>query len=236
MASEQTRDRVLIIIPGWNEEESIGSVIAEVKGTLPFVDVVVVNDGSTDATAKVAAAAGAAVLTLPYNLGVGGAMRLGYRYAYEQGYDVAIQVDADGQHDPVCVPKLLDALADNALVIGARFAGEGEYTVRGPRRWAMSMLSLVMSKMAKTKLTDTTSGFRACNRELIELFAEWYPAEYLGDTIEVLVRVMRLGYRVNQVPVGMRARQAGTPSQSPIKASIYLVRAFFILFLALIRR
>jgi glycosyltransferase involved in cell wall biosynthesis len=234
--SEQTSKRVLIIIPGWNEEASIGSVVREVKDTLPFVDVVVVNDGSTDATAKVAAAAGAMVLTLPYNLGVGGAMRLGYRYAYEQGYDVAVQVDADGQHDPVCVPKLLDALNDCALVIGARFAGEGDYTVRGPRRWAMTMLSLALSKIAKTKLTDTTSGFRACNRELIELFAEWYPAEYLGDTIEVLVRVMRLGYRVSQVPVTMRARQAGTPSHSPIKATIYLVRAFFILFLALIRR
>ena len=236
MASESTSGRVLIIMPGWTEEAAIGSVVTEVRDTLPFVDVVVVNDGSTDATAEVAAAAGAAVLTLPYNLGVGGAMRLGYRYAFEQGYDVAIQLDADGQHDPVCVPKLLDALDDCALVIGARFAGEGDYTVHGPRRWAMSMLSLVLSKLAKTKLTDTTSGFRACNRDLIELFAEWYPAEYLGDTIEVLVRVMRLGYRVTQVPVSMRSRQAGTPSQSPVKATIYLLRAFFILFLALIRR
>ena len=238
MASEQTTgERVLIVIPGWNEEASIGSVIREVKDTLPFVDIVVVNDGSSDATAKVAAAAGAAVLTLPYNLGVGGAMRLGYRYAYEQGYDVAIQVDADGQHDPVCVPKLLDALHDGcALVIGARFAGEGDYQAHGPRRWAMTMLSLVLSRLAKTKLTDTTSGFRACNRDLIELFAEWYPAEYLGDTIEVLVRVLRLGYRVTQVPVPMRARQAGTPSTSPVKATIYLIRAVFILFLALIRR
>jgi hypothetical protein len=100
----------------------------------------------------------------------------------------------------------------------------------------MTMLSLVLSRLAHTKLTDTTSGFRACNRQLIEVFAEWYPAEYLGDTIEVLVRVLRLGYRVGQVPVSMRARQAGTPSHSPFKAMVYLVRAFFILFLALIRR
>jgi glycosyltransferase involved in cell wall biosynthesis len=229
-------ERVLIIIPGWNEVESIGSVVREVKDTLPFVDVVVVNDGSTDGTAEAAAQAGAVVLTLPYNLGVGGAMRLGYRYACEQGYDVAIQVDADGQHDPVCVPKLLDAMNESSLVIGARFAGEGEYKVHGPRQWAMGMLSLVLSRMAHTKLSDTTSGFRACNRELIELFAEWYPAEYLGDTIEVLVRVIRLGHKVTQVPVSMRPRQAGTPSHSPFKASVYLVRAVFILFLALIRR
>ena len=236
MANEHRDERVLVIIPGWNEEAAIGPVVREVRDTLPFVDVLVVNDGSADRTAEVATAAGAVVLTLPYNLGVGGAMRLGYRYAYEQGYDVAIQVDADGQHDPVCVPKLLDALEDSALVIGARFAGEGDYAVHGPRRWAMTMLSWVLSRIAHTKLTDTTSGFRACNRQLIEIFAEWYPAEYLGDTIEVLVRVIRLGYRVNQVPVSMRARQAGTPSHSPFKAMIYLVRAFFILFLALIRR
>lgn len=236
MANERRDERVLVIIPGWNEQAAIGSVVREVRDTLPFVDVLVVNDGSADRTAQVASAAGATVLTLPYNLGVGGAMRLGYRYAFEQGYDVAIQVDADGQHDPVCVPKLLDALEDSALVIGARFAGEGDYAVHGPRRWAMTMLSWVLSRLARTKLSDTTSGFRACNRQLIAIFAEWYPAEYLGDTIEVLVRVIRLGYPVAQVPVSMRARQAGTPSHSPFKAMVYLVRAFFILFLALIRR
>ena len=236
MSNELSDDRVLVIIPAWNEEAGIGPVIREVKDTLPFVDVLVVNDGSTDHTAQVAAEAGATVLTLPYNLSVGGAMRLGYRYAYEHDYDVAIQIDADGQHDPVCVPKLLDALDGAAMVIGARFAGVGDYTVRGPRRWAMSTLSWVISRIAHTKLTDTTSGFRACNRQLIEILAKWYPAEYLGDTIEVLVRVLRLGYTVEQVPVPMRSRQAGTPSHSPFKAMIYLVRAFFILFLALIRR
>lgn len=236
MASELRDERVLVVIPGWNEEAAIGSVVREVRDALPFVDVLVVDDGSADATGRLAAAAGAIVLKLPYNLGVGGAMRLGYRYAYEQGYDVAVQVDADGQHDPAGVPKLLDALSDYALVIGARFAGEGDYTTRGPRRWAMAMLSFVLSKIARTRLTDTTSGFRACNRELLALFSEWYPSEYLGDTIEVLVRVIRLGHRVGQVPVTMRARQAGTPSHSPIKAAVYLVRAFFTLFLALIRR
>jgi hypothetical protein len=122
------------------------------------------------------------------------------------------------------------------MVIGSRFAGEGRYLARGPRRWAMNMLSWVISRIAHTTLTDTTSGFKASNRDLIALFAEWYPTEYLGDTIEALVRVIRLGYRVGQVPVSMRARQAGTPSHSPLKSTIYLFRAFFTLFLALIRR
>lgn len=228
--------RVLIVMPAWNEAASIGDVIREVRGELPGVDVLVVDDGSLDATSAVAAAAGAVVARLPYNLGVGGAMRLGYRYAWENGYDVAIQVDADGQHDPRYVPKLVDALDEADIVIGARFAGEGDYTVRGPRRWAMVMLSAVLSRLARTRLTDTTSGFRAANRRMIERLARWYPVEYLGDTIEVLVHAMRTGHVVRQVPVTMRARMAGTPSKSPLKATLYLGRAFLILLLALVRR
>ena len=227
--------RVLIIMPALNEAGSIAEVVSEVRGELPTVDVLVVDDGSTDDTAARAASAGAAVVRLPFNLGVGGAMRTGYRYARDHGYDVAIQVDADGQHDPRYVPKLVDALQDADLVIGARFAGVGEYTVRGPRRWAMRMLSAVISRVARTKLTDTTSGFRACNRTLIEFFAHWYPAEYLGDTVEVLVRVARSKHRIVQIPIAMRTRMAGTPSQSPVKATLYLGRAMIILLLALIR-
>jgi glycosyltransferase involved in cell wall biosynthesis len=228
--------RVLIVIPALNESGSIADVVREVRGELPTVDVLVVDDGSTDDTARLAAAAGAIVARLPYNLGVGGAMRLGYRYGHDHDYDVVIQVDADGQHDPRYVPKLVDALTEADLVIGARFAGEGDYSVRGPRRWAMAMLSWVLSLLAHSKLTDTTSGFRAANRRTIEMFAHWYPVEYLGDTIETLVHACRRGYRVRQVPVAMRKRMAGTPSHSPLKAMIYLGRAFAVLTLAMIRR
>ncbi|QKW14310.1 glycosyltransferase family 2 protein [Verrucosispora sp. NA02020] len=228
--------RLLVIIPALNEAGSIADVVREVRGELPGVDVLVVDDGSTDRTSAVAAAAGARVARLPYNLGVGGAMRLGYRYAYDHDYDVAVQIDADGQHDPRYVPKLVDLLDDHDLVIGARFAGEGEYTVRGPRRWAMGMLSMVLSALSGTTLTDTTSGFRAANRRMIEMFAQWYPAEYLGDTVETLVHTARRGYRIQQVPVAMRRRMAGTPSHSPAKAMIYLGRALAVLTLALIRR
>jgi glycosyltransferase involved in cell wall biosynthesis len=227
--------RVLIIIPAWNEADSIGNVIREVHGELPGADVLVVDDGSADATSRRAREAGAVVAPLPYNLGIGGAMRLGYRYARNNGYDVAVQVDADGQHDPRYVPKLIDGLQEASLVIGARFAGEGDYRVRGPRRWSMVMLSFVISRMAGCKLTDTSSGFRACDRALIDLFADWYPVEYM-DSVESLVRVIRLGYRVRQIPVAMRLRSAGSPSQSPAKSVLYLGRAFLTLVLALIRR
>jgi glycosyltransferase involved in cell wall biosynthesis len=228
--------RLLIIVPALNEATTIGDVVGEIRGELPAADVLVVDDGSTDHTAAVATAAGARVARLPYNLGVGGAMRLGYRYAHDHDYDAAVQVDADGQHDPRYVPKLVDLLDDYDLVIGARFAGEGIYTVRGPRRWAMAVLSLVLSGLAGATLTDTTSGFRAANRRMIAVFAHWYPVEYLGDTVETLVHAARRGYRIQQVPVAMRRRMAGTPSHSPTRAMIYLGRALAVLTLALIRR
>ncbi|MEW2246020.1 glycosyltransferase family 2 protein [Streptomyces sp. NPDC006975] len=229
--------RVLIIMPAWNEADGVADVIKEVHATLPGADVLVVDDGSTDETAAVARATGATVLKLPYNLGVGGAMRAGYKYAHDREYDVAIQVDADGQHDPRNVPELLarlDAGAD--LVMGARFAGTGEYQARGPRRWAMLVLAFWLSRMARTRLTDVTSGFRASNRDLIDVFARWYPVEYLGDTVESTIAVIRAGYRVEQVPVAMRPRTTGTPSQSPLKATLYLGRIGMILLLAFSRR
>lgn len=229
-------NRVLVVIPAWNEAGAIASVVHEVRGELPVVDILVVDDGSGDDTASLARAAGATVARLPYNLGVGGAMRLGYRYGLEHDYDVVVQIDADGQHDPRYVPKLVDALTEADLVVGARFAGEGDYRVRGPRRWAMAMFSAVLSRLAGSGLTDTTSGFRAANRRAIELFARWYPAEYLGDTIETLVYAARRGLVIRQVPVAMRARIAGHPSQSPLKAVAYLARAVTILVLALVRR
>lgn len=228
--------RTLVIIPAYNEGLSIQKIITELRAELPDVDVLVVDDGSTDDTAELARAAGAVVTALPYNLGVGGARRLGYLYALRRGYDVAVQVDADGQHDPRDVPALVNALDSADLVIGARFAGEGDYTARGPRWWAMRMLSLVLGRMARTKLTDTTSGFRACGQPLIEMYARWYPVEYLGDTIDTTVWAIRHGYTVRQVPVSMRARMAGTPSASPLKATVYLLRAVITLLLALVRK
>jgi glycosyltransferase involved in cell wall biosynthesis len=228
--------RLLVLIPAWNEEESVGDVAREASKRVPEADVLVVDDGSTDNTARVARSEGAAVLSLPFNLGVGGAMRAGYRYAERGGYDVVVQVDADGQHAPSDIPLLLDALEGADLVIGSRFAGSGTYAVKGPRRWAMRLLAWRLSKLAGTRLTDTTSGFRAANRRTIALFAREYPVEYLGDTVESVVTAAQMGLRVREVAVAMRPRIAGAPSQSPWRATIYLFRAALILVLAAIRR
>jgi glycosyltransferase involved in cell wall biosynthesis len=224
------------VVPAWNESESIGTVVRELRWELPGVDVLVVYDGSTDDTSPRARAAGAMVARLSYNLGVGAAMRLGYRYARDHGYEAVVQVDADGQHDPRYVPKLIDELTHADVVIGARFAGVGDYDVRGPRRWAMRILAYVLSRIAGSTLSDTTSGFRATNRRATELFAGWYPVEYLGDTVETLVYAARRGFVIRQVPVAMRCRLAGCPSQSRLRALLYLVRAWAILVLATVRR
>lgn len=228
--------RPLIIMPAWNEEETVGATIRELRESAPWADLLVVDDGSTDSTSRLATEAGASVLVLPYNLGVGGAMRAGYKYARRFGYQRAIQVDADGQHDPKDIQAVLEGLADADISIGARFADKGTYTVHGPRRWAMIFLATVISRLAGTRLTDVTSGFRAANRRAIEQYCEHYPAEYLGDTIDSLVVALRSGLTVTQVGVEMRPRQGGTPSNNPVKAAIYLMRSIFALFIAMTRR
>ena len=222
-------------MPAFNEVASVGDVVREVFTALPGIAVLVVDDGSRDETSRVATAAGALVATLPFNLGVGGAMRLGFRYALENGFDNVIQIDSDGQHDPRSVPALLESLASADLVLGARFAGEGEYRVRGPRQWAMLSLASILSRTSKTVLTDTTSGFRASGPRAVALFAEHYPAEYLGDTIEALIIASRSGLIIRQVPVAMRPRAGGVPSHNPFKAAAYLARAALALVFALIR-
>lgn len=225
----------LVVMPAFNEEEVVADVIREVRQKVPEVGIVVVNDGSRDRTAQVARGAGAQVLDLPFNLGVGGAMRAGFRYAQRYGYSYVVQVDSDGQHDPVGVPLIVDQLATYDIVIGARFAGEGDYEVRGPRKWAMGVLAWSISRIAKTKLTDTTSGFRGSGPRAIRLFADHYPAEYLGDTVESLVMGAKAGLSIIQLPVTMRPRAGGVPSHNPAKAGIFLLRAVLALLIAIAR-
>lgn len=231
-----TSDRALVIIPAWNEERNVANTVREVRSASSEYDVIVVDDGSSDGTAAAARAAGATVLALPFNLGVGGAMRTGFTYAQRHGYRRAIQVDADGQHNPADIDRVLAGLRTADISIGARFADVGDYEVRGPRRWAMVFLARVLSSVTKTRLTDATSGFRAAGPRAIDQYVRHYPAEYFGDTLDSLVAASHAGLTVTQVPVAMRARAHGTSTQSTVGATKYLLRAMFALLLALMRR
>lgn len=226
---------VLVVIPALNEESSVADVVRDVRDAIPAARCLVIDDGSSDSTCERARAAGADVLRLPFNLGVGGAMRAGFRHARAHGFGVVVQVDGDGQHDPQAIAALIDGLDSADLMIGARFAGVGDYGARGPRRWAMRTLAAVMSRVARTGLTDVTSGFKAAGPRAIALFATEFPAEYLGDTIEALVIAARARLVIRQIPVAMRQRQAGEPSHRPIKAAVYLVRACAAFALAMMR-
>ncbi len=229
-------DAVLVIVPAWNESRNVGNTVREIIASNADYHVAVIDDGSVDDTAEVAHEAGATVLRLPFNLGVGGAMRTGFTYAQRKGYRRAIQVDADGQHNPADIDRVLAGLENADISIGARFSDVGDYKVRGPRRWAMLVLARIVSRVAKTRLTDVTSGFRAANERAIAQYVSYYPAEYLGDTLDSLVVACHAGLTVTQVPVAMRPRAHGNPSQGPIGSTIYLARSVLALGLALLRR
>jgi glycosyltransferase involved in cell wall biosynthesis len=223
--------RTLIIIPAYNEAVSLPPVLAELQQERPDLHVLVVSDGSSDATARVARTAGVAVVELPFNLGIGGALRTGFRYAVEHGYQAAVQFDADGQHDPHAVATILAPLADGAdLVIGSRFAegGRPTYAVGRVRRMAMRGLEWVVQKLVGRRFSDTSSGFRAFSRRMLAYFATHYPVEYM-DSVEALVLANNAGFDVREVPADMRGRTGGAPSTRSWRLIYYYVRLLVVL-------
>ena len=230
-----TVGRTLVAIPAWNEEGSIAAVIADIRLHRPDVDILVVSDGSTDRTADIARAAGAAVAVLPFNVGVGGAMRTAFLHAARNGYDAMVQVDADGQHEPAELDELLAGLAEADIVVGSRFHPGSTYEVRGPRKWAMRLLSISLSRMAGSPINDSTSGFRAAGPRAIALFAVEYPAEYLGDTVGSLAIAIRHGLKVREAPVTMYFREYGRPSKNALWSALYLGRATLALIVTMLQ-
>jgi glycosyltransferase involved in cell wall biosynthesis len=218
-------ERVLILVPALNEERTVGDVVAATR-TLGY-DVCVVDDGSTDATAPTARAAGAIVLELPLNLGVGGALRCGFRWALAHRYDVVVQLDADGQHDPRDAAALLERMRTTGadMVVGSRFVdGAGTYAVRGARRFAMTVLARRAARVTGTYVIDSTSGFRAIRRPLLDRFAADYPVEYLGDTVEALIEAGRAGARIVEHPISASPRAFGSGSAGVLASSWYVAR------------
>lgn len=230
-----TPQRLLVIVPALDEAESIAAVVDDARAVLG-ADVVVVDDGSTDRTGAIAAQAGATVLRLPYNLGVGGAIRTGLRFASEAGYELVVQLDGDGQHPASEAKKLVDHLRreEADLVVGSRFAAG--YGVSKARRTVMRLLARIVSRRIKVTVSDTTSGFRAMGPRAIALFERVYPVDYLSDTVEALLIAGDYGLRVREVDVTMRPRQGGSPSTSGLKSAYHLARLFLVVLLHALRR
>ena len=228
--------RCLAIVPAYNEEASIAEVVFELRDFDDDLEVLVVDDGSTDATAACAEEAGARVLRLPLNLGIGGAVQAGFMYALEQDFDIAVQVDGDGQHDASELGRLLaPVLADRAdLAIGTRFSGPRAYLAPLARRIGIGMFAALVSLRVRQRMTDTTSGFRAMNRRGIRLFAVDYPHDY--PEVEAVVTAARGKLRVCEVPVLMRPRLAGRSSITAFRSFYYVVKVLLALFVGLFPR
>ncbi len=228
--------RCLAIVPAYNEEATIGEVVFELRDYAPSFEILVVDDGSTDETAGCAEEAGARVLRLPLNLGIGGAVQAGYMYGLEHGFDVAVQVDGDGQHDARELSRLLEpVLAGHAdLAIGTRFSGPRDYRATFARRIGIGLFATLVSLRVRQRMTDTTSGFRAVNHRGIRLFAADYPHDY--PEVESVVTAARGNLRVCEVPVRMRPRVAGESSINTFRSFYYVVKVLLALFVGLFPR
>ena len=226
--------RTLVFIPAWNEAASVASVIADVREAIPGADILVVDDGSGDATAERAREAGAVVASLPFNQGLGAALQTGYLYALRNGYDACAHLDADGQHPADEVARLLaEVTADRAdLVIGSRYhegavAGSGDYKASFSRRIGISVFRFFLTLATRQRFTDTTSGMRAANRRVMALFSERYSPDFAE--IESLQLAVREGLRVEELPVRMLERAGGSSFLTPVRSAFFIFKGLVVL-------
>lgn len=231
-----TTPRLLVIIPAYNEEESLAAVIGRIRNAVAYADIAVVNDGSRDNTSRIARQLGVHVLDLPYNLGIGSAMQTGFMFARDYGYDIAVQVDGDGQHDPAEIPDLLATLeqGDADMVIGSRYIERRGYETPAMRRIGIIILSVVITTVTRQRITDPTSGFRANNRQSIRFCAEDYPFDYPEPESVVMFR--RAGLQVKEIPVTMNPRYGGESSITPLLSAYYMVKVVLAIFIGLLRQ
>jgi glycosyltransferase involved in cell wall biosynthesis len=234
--------RTLVFIPAWNEEASIAEVIGDIREHMPGADLLVVDDGSTDATAARAREAGAPVASLPFNQGLGAALQTGYLYALRQGYQCCAHLDADGQHPASEVSRLLDEVtADRAdLVIGSRYregggeAADGDdYQPTISRRIGTNVFRFFLTLATRQRFTDTTSGMRAANRRVMALFSERYSPDFAE--IESLQLAVRQGLRVEEVPVRMLERSGGSSFLTPLRSAFFIFKGLIVLLVGMFR-
>jgi glycosyltransferase involved in cell wall biosynthesis len=226
----------IAIVPALNEQESIARVIDEILAFDPGLEIVVIDDGSVDRTAAVAEQKGAHVIRLPYNLGIGGSVQTGFRYAFDNGFRIAVRLDADGQHDASQLAKLVQpVLADEAdIAVGSRFAAPSGYRSSMPRRAGITILAKTVSLLVGRRVTDPTSGFQALNRHAIALFAADYPHDI--PEVEAVLMTHKHRLRMIEVPVEMRERASGRSSIGRIFAVYYMVKVLLALFVGLFRK
>jgi glycosyltransferase involved in cell wall biosynthesis len=229
--------RTLLLMPAYNEERNIGSTLQAVRAAVPGVDIVVVDDGSSDRTTQVAVENGATVLPLPFNLGYGGALQTGFRYAASRGYAEVVQIDADGQHEPKCILDLLDALriekAD--IVIGSRFLVGGDYKPSAARAMGMQLMRTIIRIVTGQKMSDPTSGFQALSRRAVELYAsDVYPTDY--PDADVLIMIHRAGLKAIEVPVTMYQRADGKSMHAGLKPIWYMFKMLLSIGVTMLRQ
>lgn len=216
--------KILVIIPCYNEQESIERVIENLKANASFADYLIVNDCSTDKTLRILQANGMNYINNPVNLGIGGGVQAGYLYARENGYDVAVQMDGDGQHDPKYLEKVCAPVIDGTydMCIGSRFIEKEGFQSSFMRRLGINIISFMIKLFTGKKIYDVTSGYRACNKELINFFADNYADDYPEP--EAIITSVLSGFKVGEVPVVMVERQGGTSSIRSLKSAYYMIK------------
>ena len=216
--------RVLLAIPAFNEEETLENVVSNCREHFPGADLLVVNDGSTDSTVNVLNYLGVNYISLPYNLGVGGAIRAAFAYAKNEEYEYLVQIDADGQHNPTYIKLLFEHIDNYDVVIGSRFLANTDYKIENVRKFGILIIRKYLRVLTSNQLSDPTSGFRLNNKQAIDFFAETYPIEYLGDTVGSIVQGSLHGLKFGECSTPMSHRQGGKPSQGKLRSLGHLSR------------